>query len=71
MTLRDLLDSGITVEGLVKIQSWENDCYPTIYHEDDNTIPQGAWMDREISYMFPYSAASNKVGICIELAKED
>ncbi len=70
MTLQDLLDSGITIEGHLKIQCWENDSYPTIYYEGDDTIDLGACMDREVTYMFPYNPAFNKAGICIELARE-
>ena len=70
MKLRDLLDSGIVFEGLMKIQCWENECYPTIYYEGDDTITSGDWMDREIACVFPFSDALNGAGICIELAKE-
>lgn len=31
MTLRELLESGINIEGYKKIQCWENEDNPTIY----------------------------------------
>lgn len=33
MTLRELLESGIVIEGYRKIQCWESEDNPTIYYE--------------------------------------
>lgn len=69
MTLRAFLESGIVFEGYRKIQCWENEDNPTLYHEGtDLDIPE-EYMDREIAYIFPYDTGSSPA-ICIELAEE-
>lgn len=71
MILRDLIDSGIQIEGHVKIQCWENDTDPTIYYEGDNLVyGSGDHMEREISYIFPYHTGT-EVAICIELEQKE
>lgn len=70
MTLRDLFESGIVIEGYRKIQCWDNEDSPVIYHEgyDEGNIEE--LMDRKIAYMFPYNPSPNSAAICIELAEE-
>lgn len=72
MTLREFLESGIVLEGLRKIQCWENEDAPTIYYEGfgngDTELEE--YMDREIAYIFPYNSSPYRLGICIELAED-
>lgn len=85
MTLREMLDDGIVIEGLCKIQSWETENQPTVYYEetDLNTVPEHC-LDREVTYLYPYSyqytsmrpfrscvPAAFEAGICIELKKKE
>lgn len=70
MTLRDFLESGITLEGYRKIQCWEDENEPTIYHKGYDEGDLEEYMDREITYIFPYNTSPNEAAICIELAEE-
>lgn len=70
MILRELLESGITIEGYRKIQCWENEDYPTIYHQGTEEGDLEEYMYREIAYIFPYNTSPNEAAICIELAEE-
>lgn len=58
MTIRDMLEDGIEIEGTVKVQSWENGDYPTIHFENDSyefdIDEDDNYLDREIVGMFPY-----------------
>lgn len=74
MTIRDMLEDGIEIEGTVKVQSWENGDYPTIHFENDSyefdIDEDDNYLDREIVGMFPYMIDIGKTfvcGICIEL----
>lgn len=72
MLLRDFINSGINLEGYIKVQCWENEDNPTIYCEGNNhvlDIPE-EYMDREIIYIFPYMENDVTAAICIELAEE-
>ena len=69
MTLRELLESGIVIEGYRKIQCWENEDNPTVYYEGDCWDDMSDYMDREIAYIFPYNPIPSMAGICIELAE--
>lgn len=69
MKLRDLFESGIVVEGYRKIQCWEDEDNPTIYHEGYHEGDLEKYMDREIAYIFPYNPAPNEAAVCIELAE--
>lgn len=74
MTLRDLIDGGVQIEGYVKIQCWEDEDNPTIYWEGhslgnfDSHIVD--YLDREIVYIFPYGTYHSSA-ICIELAQKE
>lgn len=69
MTLRDFLKAPYALEGYRKIQCWENEDAPTIYHEGyDNTGLPEKYLDREISYIFPFNTSPNEAAICIEVA---
>ena len=70
MTLRELLESGIVIEGYRKIQCWESEDNPTIYYEGYNQGDLEKYFDREVAYIFPYNPTPSKAAICIELAEE-
>lgn len=69
MTLREILESGIVIEGHRKIQCWEDEDNPTIYYEGTDANIREEYLDRDVAYIFPYNAGSNPA-ICIELAEE-
>ncbi len=60
MTLRELLESGIVIEGYRKIQCWESEANPTIYHEGYDQGDLEKYLDREVAYTFPYNPTSNE-----------
>lgn len=49
MTLRKLLESGIVIEGYRKIQCWESEDNPAIYHEGYDQGDLGKYLDREVT----------------------
>lgn len=69
MTLRELLESGIGIEGYRKIQCWDDEDNPTIYHEGYDQGDLKKYLDREITYILPYTLTQNEAAICIELEK--
>lgn len=70
LTLRDLLESGIEIEGYKKIQCWEYGDNPTIYHEGyDFYGMDEKYLDRNVRYIFPNDTGT-EVGITIELEEE-
>lgn len=70
MTLRDLLKSGIILEGYRKIQCWETESHPTVYYEGcDDDIPD-EYMDRKITYIFSYTIGFHISAIGIEVEAE-
>ena len=73
MTLRDLLESGITFEGCRKIQCWETDGYPEVYFEGEDFIGLNLekYGEREIAYIFPYNSCTVGAAICVELKPEE
>lgn len=75
MTLRDMIENGITIEGYVKVQCWEDMDNPTIYWEGyaNEGIKKNLhdYLDREICYIFSYNTSPNIAAICIELAEEE
>lgn len=70
MTLGALVESGIVIEGYRKIQCWESESNPTIYHEGNHCGNLEEYYDREVAYIFPYNPIPGEAGICIELADE-
>lgn len=70
MTLGEIFNSGMVIEGYRKIQCWEDEDAPTIYHEGTDAGDIENFEDREISYIFPYCPTPCEAGICIELAEE-
>lgn len=71
LTLRNLLESGIEIDGYKKIQCWEDEDNPTIYHEGyDFYGMDEKYLDRKVRYIFPYNTGT-EVGITIELEEED
>lgn len=72
MTLRELIERGIEIEGYRKIQCWETEDNPTIYHEGYDFHPSlEQYMDWEVRYMFPYMVSICEAGVCIELIEPD
>ena len=72
MTLKEFLKVPYALEGYRKIQCWESEDSPTIYHEGyDNTGLPEKYLDREISYIFPFNTSPNEAAICIEVADVD
>ena len=71
MTLRDLFEQCVEIEGWVKVQCWENENYPEIYYEGYRvrSIDQ-KYLDRYIKYIFPWKVTDNEAAICIELEEE-
>ena len=67
MTLGDLFESGIVIEGYRVIQCWEHEHRPTVYHSGEDHGDIEHLYDREISYMFPFQYAPEIPGLCIEL----
>lgn len=67
MTLGELFESGIVIQGYRIIQCWETEDGPTIYYQGETHGDIEPLYDREISYMFPFQSATNGPGICIEL----
>ena len=72
MTLRELLEGILALEGYRKIQCWETEDAPTIYYEGyDNSGLAEEYLDREVAYIFPFNTSPNEAAICIELAEAD
>lgn len=70
LTLKDLIEAGIEIEGWKKIQCWENEDNPTVYHEGDNFYNMDKkYLDRKVRYIFPYYTGEMP-GITIELEEE-
>lgn len=70
LTLRDLIEAGIEIEGWKKVQCWEDEDNPTIYHEGYSFYDMDKkYLDRNVRYIFPYNTGS-EVGITIELEEE-
>ena len=72
MTLEDFMNSGIKLEGYIKIQCWEDENCPILYCEgysDSMDIPS-EYLQREIDYIFPYAENDIVIAICIELKEE-
>lgn len=69
MTLNDIFESGICVQGAIKVQCWESEVEPTVYYDGFAAIfyPEeyDSIMNREVSYMF---AVDNT--FCIEVCEE-
>lgn len=70
MTLGELFESGIVIEGYRKIQCWEREDAPTIYHEGFDAGDIELYYDREVLYIFPYSSGTRDANICIEIREE-
>ena len=77
MTLRNMIDNGINIQGLIKIQSWGDKDYPEVYYEGNIEIDGmeaiEKYLDRDIQYIFPYVVKIGIVSvgaICIEIAEE-
>lgn len=78
MTLREMINNGVVLQGYVKIQCWENVDDLNIYYEgyidEDGAKEIEEYLDRDITYIFPYVINLGKCvigAICIELAEKE
>ena len=71
MKLRELLKSGIIIEGYRIVQCWETEDCPTIYFEgtDSGEEELEEYMEREVAYIFPIVNGDNMPCLVIELAE--
>ena len=54
LTLRNLREAGVEIEGYRKVQCWEDEDNPTIYHEGNNFYGMDEkYLDRNVRYIFP------------------
>ncbi len=80
MTIRDMINNGVTLQGHVKIQCWGPLDFPDIFYEgnieEDGFNKIEKYLDRDIKYIFPYViniGQRNPVwhgAICIEIEEE-
>lgn len=72
MTLRELLNSGIIIEGFRKVQCWETEDNPTVYYEgtDSGEDELAEYMERKVTYLFSITNGDNIPCIVIELSEE-
>ena len=82
MTIQDLLDQGICIEGSVKITSWDYEEEGQNVHYDGQDIREVSqeFCNRGIRYIFPFCKVAAGVhpahpvtlaGICIEVEAEE
>lgn len=70
LTLRNLIEAGIDIEGYKKVQCWEDEDNPTVYHEGYSFYGMDEkYLDRNVRYIFPYNTGT-EVGITVELEGE-
>lgn len=73
MTIRDMLDQGIEIEGTVKIQcyNYETNTIDILYENESNDWDEeDEFLDMEVTGMFPYMLhlyGVDVAGICIEV----
>lgn len=75
MTLYDLFEnSGIAIQGNIRIQRWDNEIDPTIFFDGDSIEfsidKHGDIMYCEVTYMFPYMTDYNQPAMCIEISED-
>ena len=71
MKLRELLKSGIIIEGYRIVQCWETEDCPTIYFEgtDSGEEELEEYMEKEVAYIFTIVNGDNMPCLVIELAE--
>lgn len=70
LSLRNLREAGIEIEGYKKVQCWEDEDSPTIYFEGYNFYDMDEkYLERNVRYIFPYDTETES-GITIELEEE-
>ena len=70
MTIRDLLDSGVTIQGYTEIKCVEEK--KEYYHGDFAFVcdfDSNDFLDREITFIYPVMYDNDMPGICIEIAE--
>ena len=74
MTLYDLLNSGIDIQGHVVVQMWDEEENNCILLYDNETgidmwmVDEEEWIDYDINYMYPNGLKNDHI-IVIELYK--
>ena len=72
MTINDMLDAGICIEGEVEIRKWDSsiDDVMILFKDDAYELNTNAsYMDEEVTYMFAYRDTANySTVLCFELA---
>ena len=71
MTLRELLNSGIVIEGYRQIQCWETEDNPTVYYEgtDSGEDNLEEYMEKEVTYLFSAIIGGSTPCIVIEISE--
>ena len=69
MTVRDILDACIELQGLVRIQSFKDD-RPSVLYEGYAPRNAGDCLDREVQYIYPMQGASDGI-LVIEVRDDD
>lgn len=70
MTINDMIDSGITIEGEIEIRKWDSstdDAFVLFSGDAWELNTDASYMHEEISYMFAYKNEYTSV-LCFELA---
>lgn len=70
MTINDMIDAGINIEGEIEIRKWDSeiDDALVLFKGDVYELnTYASYMDEEISYMFAYKGEYTTV-LCFELA---
>lgn len=72
MTLDEMIDNGITIEGEIEIRISDSKTYNTIVLFKDDAYEldyDASYMYEEVSYMFAYNDGDSAV-LCFELEEE-
>ena len=80
MTIRDMIDAGITFEGHIRVKAfYDNYNNEEILYEQEDLFGNEPWMDKEVTYIYPYSDTSIGLfgsriehhGVCIEIRGDE
>ena len=78
MTITDMLEQGITLQGHVRVREWSGSDYIEYYDgfwEDDTPVDTGdfgtEWMRTEIAFMLPVSLGEWDPVLNIEVGREE
>lgn len=79
MTIRDMIDAGITFEGHIRVKEYRDSGDIKILYEQEDLFGDEPWMDKEVTYIYPYSDTSIGLfggwiehhGVCIEIRGDE